>query len=160
VPVNPGLKKRASTRGNFRLQTRTRLGDYFFPFFRAVLREATTIAANSSASCKSLSTSSKGISRVSGKNSSQKDDSTANRFVRCLKDITTLYNYVILSWQELSKRFGVSVPRPSFAILRFVPGVLARSRSFFLGACATLGQLLEVLISDSESAFSWFGVPR
>jgi hypothetical protein len=34
----------------------------------------------------------------------------------------------------------------------------ARSRSFFLGACATPGQLLEVLISDSELAFSWFGV--
>jgi hypothetical protein len=28
------------------------------------------------------------------------------------------------------------------------------------GACATPGQLLEVPISDSESAFSWFGVSQ
>jgi hypothetical protein len=49
---------------------------YFFPFFRPVRREATTIAASSFASCTKNSTSSEGTRRVSGKNSSQKADSS------------------------------------------------------------------------------------
>jgi hypothetical protein len=52
------------------------LSDYFLPLFRAVLRDATTIAANSFASFSRASTSWKGIRRVSGKNSSQNADSS------------------------------------------------------------------------------------
>jgi len=45
-------------------------------------------------------------------------------------------------------------------LVRAEPRLFPGKEVPILGACATPGQLLEVLISDSESAFSWFGVPR
>ena len=72
-------RERAGTVRNDRNQRDT--WRYLFPFFRAVLREATTIAASSFASCTRDSTSSDGTRRVSAKNSSQKADSSRPQIV-------------------------------------------------------------------------------